>query len=517
MKIKITDLDKIGIISDSPSNELPINAFTLGLNVRFVDGKVQKITGHQQVFGTNPITPYYAMPFGTTVAYYWIVCGASKVYITDMSTWTNITRQNGGIDEDYSAGLDINWNGGSLLGGAVILNNGIDYPQQWNPTESSQRLANLVYSPGQTWADVTYTAKTMRTFKNYVIAMNITKVGTNYSNLVKWSSSAEAGSVPVTWDESDSNYDADEQPLESDGDIVDGEALRDNFIIYAEDSAHVMSYIGGNYIFGFQRLFDDGILSRRCVKEFKANHIVLSANDVIVHDGNTPQSIVDKKMRSWLFNNIDQDNYERCFITPNYRKNEMWICFPQSGSTLPDMALVWNYKENVFGVREIPDSPHIAYGVIDPGTSQIWDDQTSVWDSALSVWDARSYNPTVYYPLLLGTNLYQGDVTEQFSGTNITSYIERTGLDFGEPDLVKHVKRIIPKMTGNGEVTISIGKQDYVDSAVTWRNYTFTPGQDWKIDCRISGRFIGYKILSTTNITWSLSSIEFDVEIDGGR
>jgi hypothetical protein len=498
---------------------LPVNAFTNGQNVRFLDGKVQKFLGHQQVFGTNPITPYYSLPFANNVAYYWIVCGATKVYITDMTNWTNITRQSGGIDQDYSAGLDINWNGGVLGGSIPILNNGVDSPQQWYPAQSSQRLANLKYDASRTWADVSYTAKIMRTFKNYIIAMDVTKSGTQYNNLVKWSASADPGSIPDTWDESDATYDAGESVVtEAGGNLIDGAALRDNFIIYAEDATHIMSYIGGNYVFRFGRLFDDGILSRRCVKPVKGFHVVLAANDLVMHDGSNTKSIIDKKMRSWLFNNIDPDNYERCFVTPNYRKNEMWVCFPQVGSTLPDMALVWNYEDSTFGIREIPNTPHIAYGVIDPGTSNIWDDQTTTtWDNANYIWDVRTYNPTVYYPLMLGTNLYQGDYTEQFAGTSMTSYVERTGLDFGAPDAVKHISRVIPKMTGSGAVTISLGSQDYPDDSITWKNYTFTPGTDWKIDTRISGKFIGYKISSTGNIHWDASSFEFEVTTAGGR
>lgn len=518
MRIKIENLSQIGIINDSPAHELPPNAFTDGQNVRFLDGKIQKFQGHQQVFGTNPITPYYALPFANTTAYYWIVCGSAKVYITDGTTWTNITRQNGGVDEDYTAGLDINWNGGILGGSIPILNNGIDYPQQWSPAQSSQRLANLKYSSGTTWADKLYTAKVMRTFKNYIIAMDVTKSGTRYSNLVKWSSAADPGSLPDTWDESDTTADAGENVVtESGGDLIDGLALRDNFIIYAEDATHVMSYIGGNYVFRFSRLFEDGIISRRCVKPTKGFHVVLSANDLIVHDGNSPRSIVDKKMRSWLFSNIDPDNYQRCYIVPNYRKNEMWICFPQIGSTLPDMALVWNYQDDNFGVRDLPDSPHIAYGVIDPGTSTIIDDDTGIIDSDTSLIDERTYNPTIYYPLILGTNVYQGDSTEQFAGTSFTSFIERTSLDFGEPDKIKHVSRLIPKMTGSGSVTFGIGKQRYPGDSVTWKYYTFTPGTDWKIDVRVSGKLISWRIESTTNITWTISSIDFEVEIDGQR
>lgn len=511
MKYRIENIS--GIIDDVPDYELPENVLSAGENIRFLDGKVLKIKGHTQVFGANPITPYYARPYNDQTTYYWIVPGENKIYLTDGTAWTNITRQNGGTDQNYAASLDTNWNGG-ILSGLPILNNGIDSPQSWSG-QTSDRCVDLRYDDSNTWADKVYTAKCMRIFKSYIFAMDITKAGTRFENLFKWSSSSSAGSLP-DWDVADATKDAGENAIKTETALIDGLPLRDTFIIYAEDSAYGVQHIGGRFVFRFYRMFSDGIVSRRCVKEVRGHHVALTANDVIIHDGQTPKSLLNRQRRRWLFNNIDADNYERSFIIPNYRNNELWICFPSTGQTLADTALIWNYEDNTFGHRELPSCPHIGYGVIDPGESKIIDDQTQIIDTDDSIIDARTYNPTVFYPLLLGTNLYQADDTEQFNGTNISSYAERTGLDFGS-ERTKRIKRIIPKMSGTGAVTFSLGSQKYPGDSVDWTNYTFTPGTDWKIDSRKTGKLFGYKIASTGNITWDLSSIDFEFEDAGDR
>lgn len=517
MRYKINNLSEIGIVRDLNANELPDNAFSNGQNVRFLDGRVVKHKGHRQVFTSPPIAPYWMHPFNDTNNYYWILAGQTKLYATDMAgSYFNITRQSGGVDSDYSANYDNSWNGGVLMGALSIINNGVDVPQSWSGSVSD-RAENLKYDASRTWADVSYTARVIRPFKTFLVAMDITKASVRYTNLVKWSSSANVGQLPDSWDESDETLDAGETPItESAGFLKDGIPLGDSFIIYGEDSTHIMQYIGGPFVFRFARLFSEGIISRRCVQQIKQFHVVLSPNDLIIHDGTIPRSIINQKNRSWLFNNIDPDNYQRAFLVPNYRESEIWVCFPQVGSSLPDTAFIWNYNNNSFGVRDLPNTPHISYGIIDPQSSQVIDDNTNIIDLDTSFIDERAYNPTIYYPLIASTDFYQADATEQFNGTDFTSYIERTGLTFGTLDN-KNISRIIPKISGSGTVTIKLGTQSNISSPISWTDYTFSPGDDYKIDTRKTGRYIAYRVESTENNTWDMSSIEFEFTTVGSR
>jgi hypothetical protein len=455
----------------------------------------------------------WGFPFNNQSTYYWIVCGHEDVFVTDMTNYITITRNNG----NYSANKDRSWNGGILGGEIPILNNGIDPPQSWSGV-TSELCQDLRYDASNTWGDVNYTCSVIRPFKSYLMALDITKSGTRYPNLVKWSSSASAGSVPDDWDESDATIDAGENYLsDRTGFIIDALTLKDTFVIYGEGTTYGCQYIGGRFIFRFYELFQDGALNRRCMVQIKDRHLVLSQNDLVLHDGHRPESIIDNRRQRWLFNNIDQDNYERAFIAPNHREYEMMVCFPSTGSTQADLALVWNYKENTFSERELPDVNHIAYGIIDPGDSLIIDDQSQIIDLDDSIIDARAYNPTVYYPLLFSdSKTYQLEETEQQDGSNMTAYVERLGLDFGT-EQTKFIKRIIPQMSGTGQVTFSLATQKYPGDSVTYYDYTFTPGADWKIDTRVSGKLIGYRITSTSNITWALSSIEFEYELAGDR
>lgn len=418
-------------------------------------------------------------------------------------------------DIDYAATAAINWNGG-FLSGIGIFNNGVDDPQVWTPATASTKLTSLKWDSGNDWAAKNHTAKVIRPFGNFLVALDITKSGTNYPYLVKWSHAADSGTEPVTWDETDTTKDAGETDLgKTGGVLIDGLSLRDSFIIYKEDATYAMRYIGGQFVFSFKEIFQFGALSRRCIKEFEGKHLVLSQGDLLLHDGQTANSIINKRMKNWVFNSIDSTNYATSFIVQNHQNNEFMVCFPTTGASLPNTALVWNYRDNTFGVRDLPNTPHIAYGVVDPSESTAWDDDSDSWDSDTSVWGQTNYNPTALENLMAsGTNLFLLDDTDTANTATFTAYAERVSHDFGS-DNIKFVKKIWPRMEASGEVTIKIGTQFARNDGVSWSTYTFNPNTETYVDVLNKGRYISFRVESTTDISWKLSEIDFEVQESG--
>jgi hypothetical protein len=80
---------------------------------------------------------------------------------------------------------------------------------------------------------------------------------------------------------------------------------------------------------------------------------------LILHNGQGPQSIVQGRMRKWLFNNLDTTNYARAFVVANYQTNEVWVCFPESGMAACTLALVWNWQDDTFSTRQLSN---VTYG-----------------------------------------------------------------------------------------------------------------------------------------------------------
>lgn len=512
--IPVNDIGSIGIISDVSPEKLPLQAWSTGQNVRFRENTVRKAKGWSEPIGTPTVVPYWLLPYRTATDSYWVYAGLGKVYVTDGTTHTDITK----TATTYSATADLNWTG-LVFGGIPILNNGVDVPQQWTPPQTSQLLTDLSNWPANAECGA------LRGFKQFLIALNYTNgAGTPFPRLVKWSHGASFNSVPSSWDETDATLDAGEYELaDTRGEVIDGLAFRDSFLIYKDDSIWGMSYIGGGAIFRFYQIsLQLGMLTKRCMAEWEKGHFVFGTNDIVITDGQTVQSVVDRKVRSRVYNSIDPTNYNRCFVVPHLLKKEMWACYPSSGSSFADQAMVWNWEENSISFRDLPNIADASFGVVNPGGGNTWDADSDSWDSDSSAWDEQTFNPTQTRIMMAGTNdtkLYLGDdpATNTENGVAMTSFVERTGLFNESSSQVKYCRGVYPKMDSTGPVNFYIGSQMSLNEAITWEGpFSFDPATDYKFDCEVAYRWMGIRVESNSDVDWSLTSYELDV-IEIGR
>lgn len=542
--VQKTDIDNVGslgVIKDIDDTKLPNYAWTDVRNMRFESNHAIKMSGDESVFeGSVSLlgNPTTLMPVRTTDTYFWVYAAEHAIYATDGDSHANITEVTGGATASYSTTPSIRWNGG-VLNGLAVLNNSFDAPVYWNPSLSID-VDGLPYdnSAGTTWADITAAPRcaVMRPFKSQLIALDITESGTRNQRQVWWSHTAEAGSLP-DWDYTRTDRLAGQNELaETQGIIIDCLPLRDDLCIYKSDSIFRMTYIGLPDVFAFRKEIDSvGMIGRDCVGRFFGSHLMFGTSDIVMHNFNEINSIVDKSMRSWIFNQISSTTYDRSFVAMNYPKNEAWFCFPSAGTDYPNLALVWNWEENTRTVRELDNAVCAAYGVVDPSVeSTSFDSQVGTFDS-----DSGAFNETAFNPALTRTLIGQRsdasspkilllDETNTFNGTTMTSYMVREALPLGRlaPDGItyvdmgsmKTVTRIIPRLRGSGVVEISVGTQDYPGGPVNWREArNFTIGTDRKKDFRVTGRLIAVRFRSTTDITWSMDSYRVEWRYSGER
>ena len=509
MPEQVTRLNPTGINKDISAYELSDDKWSDGNNIQFDNDRTSKVKGHQQVFGTPSGAPYWLLPFNTITNDYWIYPSLTKIYRVHTSgattTHEDVTRTTGG---DYSATAADRWNGG-VLGGVAILNNGVDTPQMFGT--ASTDFADLT-----NWISGA-TTKVMRPFKRFLVALDTTESSTRYPFRVRWSHPAEGGTVPVTWDESDATKDAGYVDLsQTNGFVVDALPLGDINFIYKEDSVWSMTFAGGQSIFNFRQVFSDaGILGKDCVKSFDSNHFVVSEDDVYIHNGQTKQSIVDRQMRDELFNSIHPDYKTRTFVASDREKNEMWICFPSTSSTgLADKAFVWNWRNNSWSIRDLPDVSFISWGVVDTVSTTDWS-EIGTWDTDTESWDSP-LKPSLLLAEPTGSKLYVLG-SNQFAGTDYRAWIEKSDMTLGvvQP---KAVTRIKPHVTGSGSVNFYVGCEMLPHQGMTWKGpYVFTPGVHSEIPVRANGTYIGIRAESEDNNSWSLENLEIYWKPQGTR
>lgn len=523
--VAMENVGEVGIVKDFAPWQLPQNAWSDGNNVRAWQGSIEKIKGYAEVMASCPVAPYHVAFVQSGANKYFIIGGLAKIYVHNGSSWTDITRTSGG---DYSATADEGWSS-TLIGGVLVMSNGFDDPQFWALSSGvpsvSNKMADLSNWPAST------ECKSLRAFRSFLVALNVTESSVNYPRLVKWSTEAATQTVPSSWDESVATNDAGEFELGSaTAPIVDGLQLRDTFMIYTEQETFSMSFVGTPFIFSFRMLSPSvGAMAKNCIAEFDGGHFIFGRDDFYLNSGDRITPLLPAKMRDYVFGTIDGEEIQKSFVATDLGRKEIWACFVSTNSTTTqiDKAVIWNYANNTFTIRDLPNLAHIGVGVVDnPNSFSTWSAATATWTTAQGPW-AQSfdkYEDTLVFASPSATKLYRDRSGNTEDGTNMTSYIERTGLSLtsqGAPDqgTVKRIKALWPMMTIENDDTVNfyVGTQMSTEQGVSWKGpFAFNPNTQSKISCRASGKLYGVKIESTGDTAWELSGLQFELE-DAGR
>ncbi len=525
--VEINDLASVGQINDIAPYMLPPEAWTLAENIRYAKGGVEVMAGWAQAFGTPGVAPHFALPVKTSSQTFWLYTSLTKGYVYNGATHTDITRSVGG---DYTANATEEWNG-VVFGGIPILNNGHDVPQYWGAYLITTHLAALPNWPS------TLRASVIRNFGSYLVAFNITDTGTNYPHLVQWSNPASPGTVPTSWAYSNPTVEGGRKDLPdvNSGIILEALQLQATMFIYKERSIWKMTYIGGQFIFQFDPfLADVGILAQRCVcgDGTGARHIVATQDDIIAHNGNTPQSILTDKQRVTLFSSINRDAVSTCFMFLNKVKEEVWFCYPESGQPQPTRAMVWNYKKGVGAISFVSGITfrNATVGDIEGVTGELWSDGTDTWADDTGPW-SQIFRQQVILSSPVNTKFYQLDsgTTRDGVGFAVTLQREdlgiigkkRTGEWINDFKQMKMVDAVWPKIEGSA-IRLRVGFREVVKGPLTWQDYTtFDPAVDRWINAIVNenlpgcGRAVSIEFSSLASTYWRVDGYSMNVEVIG--
>jgi hypothetical protein len=504
----------IGVIKDISQTELPLNAWSNANNIRFQSGSALQFYGHSEVYNSPSYVPQYLLPITIGSSKYWIYTTASKTFAVTSSggtaTHTDITHAT------PRTGVVNQWTG-CVLQGIPILNVGdtSKVPIYWD-MNLTHKFVDL-----SSWPAGTY-CKALRSFKSMIVALNLTVGGTSLPHCVLVSHPADPGTLPTSYDETDATKDAVKLTIaDGDGEIVDGLALKNSFIVYKERSTHRIDYVSGVFVVSSQQVFGmSGLMNRNCAVEFDGFHLALTQSDVVIHDGYSATSILDDKARRYLFQNMDDTYKGQAFVFKNPFLNEIFIAYPSIGATSCNTALVYNYKDKTVTFRDVPNINHATYGAASNDLGTSWNADADPWDSDLTAWNGSDYTPGAARVLLASNDqkLYLLDGSASFNGVLPSAYLERRAWLPQAPERRTLITGLTPIIYGNtgSTVTVKIGGSDSPFGDPTWdATITYTIGTTIRCDGFSNRRYPAIRFESGTAYQWRLDSYSVDWE-DGG-
>lgn len=512
-KVSVPACGSIGVINDIGAAELPLAAWTDASNIRFLDGAAYQFLGHGAVYNDPAYAPQFVLPMYVAGARYWLYATATKQFAVSNATGSTVHT-----DISHAtprAGVVNKWTA-TVLGGIPILNAGDadTVPMYWDQ-DLTHKFLDLPAWPANTYC------KVIRSFKNMLIALNVTKGAVNYPFMVKWSSLAVPGSLPATWNEADATEDAGEFDLaEGQDPIIDALGMKEALIVYKESSTYAIDYVGGAFILRPRKVFGmSGLLNKNCAVDVDSFHFAVTGSDIVIHDGYAATSILDKRARRYFFQNIDVANRGLVFCFLNPFLNEIYVAYPSIGATSCNTALVYNFVDKTVTFRTLPNVTHADFGPVDSSLGGNWSQDSDAWDSDLTAWNGPDFTPDTVRVIMASadTKLFMLDAAASFDGAIPVAFLERRGVDFGEPEFYKLVTGIRPRISGNvGEtVIIKVGFADdpYADPVYT--STEFVIGVDTQVDVEVSGRYLALRIETGTAYQWRLDSFDWFVEKEG--
>jgi hypothetical protein len=517
--IPVRNLGGVGIISDLNAYDLPPNAFSAGCNVRFNNGNVTRAPVFKSVRDLTDSTRTFGHIFSITDN-----TGGSEAVIAVTSDYSKIISITGSTETDVTPASITSGTSelpftSCFLGNVAYLNR-----KQNVPLKKAISDADFVSLPN--W-DTEWRCLVLRAYKDTLVALNVQKGATDFTSMVKWSEFAQFNAVPTTWDATSTTNNAGETVLNDlVGPIIDGMVLRDSFYIYGNNEVWAMNFIGGQFVYDFRRRFNDrGIINTNCVVEVDGLHYVFDTDDIYVHDGAQPRSIIDGKDKDFVFGGIQKDFKHLCFVKFNRELDEIHFNYVSDdrlvgfrGTTTGcNRSAVYSTRNGTWTFYDLPNVTSATYAQV--STGQTYEDLTTTTYAEFAGTYIGDEDGS-------GTHmLYMGNVATQLglSGSRILGFdsisggrlsrpveletlkpaiLERIGIDMDENGAplssYKSLLAFYPQLGIDGQadtVSFQFGATDNSGSQPLWNtSQIFNPTSQNKLDVRIAGRYLAYRL-----------------------
>jgi len=278
------------------------------------------------------------------------------------------------------------------------------------------------------------------------------------------------------------------------------------------------------------------------VVDIEGNHYFITRDaDIVMFDGIHVTSILYNRLAKRLLANLNTDVSSSSFAVVNHRMKEVWFCVPELDSPTPNVGYVYNYVDQTWSIRDMPvnmvfsdygtlpvttwsirDMPvnmvFSDYGTlpvtedVSEETIGIWDFTQSSWANIEFAWGAEKRYVTEY--ILAGVDTDgtvrlidpQGTIDEDGFNTEII----RTDYPLEGHPTNNTIVRIYPQASGSA-FNFEIGSQQYAGGPVAWNApITFDPGHDRKIDSRVTGELMCWRIRSIDKNRFTFSGMTLE-------
>lgn len=286
----------------------------------------------------------------------------------------------------------------------------------------------------------------------------------------------------TAWTASATN-EAGELELQTSGSIQCAGRVRGRTIILTDVDAHLATYQGPPYVYGFERVGSAcGTDSPNSLVTVDQMAFWMGQKGFFVFDGSTVAEL-NCDVSDYIFRDINTNQISKVYGVHNSRYSEIWWFYPSEQSGENDRYITFDYKDKVW-----------TFGILDR-------------TAAIDIGTLR--NPVWATP---DGELYFHEFGFNHGGS--TCFVESGPISLGNGDSIMKVNQLIPDEETQGEVTATFKTRFHPND--TERSYgAFTMTNPTSV--RFQGRQVRVRYDSVVNSDFRVGSMRLNVEPGGRR
>ncbi len=302
---------------------------------------------------------------------------------------------------------------------------------------------------------------------------------------------ADGNPRKVQWCDRENNTDwtpsatneAGDFELQTTGAIMCGVRMRGRTLIITDNDAHIATYQGPPFVYGFERVGTAcGAASRKSLVAIDEGAFWMGRREFYMFDGSVAKE-VPCEVSDYVFDDINEDQITKVYAVHNSQFGEIWWFYPSANSNENDRYVVFDYKEGHWEIGTIERTAGIDNGVF---RNPIWIDSSN--------------------------DVYNHETGYTHSGSTV--FAESGPISLGNGDNIMRVNKLIPDERTQGQVQAKFKTRFYPnDTETTYGAYTLAN----PTSVRFSGRQIRMRLESTGNDNWRVGVMRVEARPGGTR
>ena len=278
--------------------------------------------------------------------------------------------------------------------------------------------------------------------------------------------------------------------LQSETQLIAAEAVREGTLIWSENRAYLMRYIGQPFIYGVDELGTTRLYAPNAAAEFDGRCVWMDASGFMIYEGGAMRPI-PCPLSDYVFSNIDPLYGPRVsHASVNGKFDEVWFFWPSTGNSECDRYVVWNWSENHWSMGTLARSAAAPAGV-----SQ--------------------------YPVMAGVDrhIYQHEDGWMYDGFNCADnvFVASGTINLPGDEQAMHLTQLLPSNGGNYSLTKYTLFTRMTPNGAERQFGPYYSRADGYVDARAVGRDVRIRICANGAGDWSIGRIRMKVAAGGRR